>query len=187
MAHAKSLSILLLFFLFIGCGEVRERTLPAHYPSIYANIAILDKADQKEAQITDGDTIKLTFDGKLTTIRLIGIDSFESRKNDKAYRQAYEEKISIEEVIARGKAAKSYIKSLLSKRVDFYMEYDEDFLDRYGRTLAYVWFDENSMLNMKLICEGYALPLTIKPNDKYAKEFQSCYQEAKKQGLGVWH
>jgi micrococcal nuclease len=186
MAHAKYLSFLLTLFIFIGCGEVRDSSLPAHYPTIHANITILDRADQKEAEVTDGDTIKLTFDGKLTTIRLIGIDAFESRKNDKAYRQAYEEEISVEEVIARGKAAKSYIKALLSKRVDFYMEYDEDFLDRYGRTLAYVWFDETTMLNMKLICEGYALPLTIKPNNRYEREFYDCYQEAKRQGVGVW-
>ena len=66
------------------------------------------------------------------------------------------------------------------------MEYDEDFLDRYKRTLAYVWFSDKVMLNMKIICEGYALPLTISPNDKYAQEFVQCYEDAKAKGLGVW-
>ena len=186
MAHAKKLSLLLCTLIMIGCGEVTRDETASYYPRLSIHTETLDKPDAKEAQITDGDTIKLTFDGKLTTIRLIGIDTFESRKNNKAYRQAYEHGISLEEVVARGKRAKTYIKGKLSKRVKLYMEYDEDFLDRYDRTLGYVWFSDDEMLNLDIICDGYALPLTIKPNDKYAKAFQACYEEAKAKGLGVW-
>ena len=186
MAYAKISLFALLSLIMIGCGEGREERGVSHYPTIKTNTQILDIADPVAAQIVDGDTIKLEFDGKLTTIRLIGIDTFESRKNNKAYRQAYENNISIEEVIQRGKLAKTYIKEKLSKRSKNYLEYDEDFLDRYDRTLAYVWFSDDEMLNMDIICEGYAMPLTIKPNDKYAKAFTQCYEEAKAQGLGVW-
>ena len=186
MAHAKILLLYWFAAIMIGCGEGREERLPAHYPSLKANINILDKSDQDEAVIVDGDTIKLEFDNNLTSIRLIGIDAFESHKNNKAYRQAYENGITIQEVLERGKEAKNYIKAQLSKRVDFYLEYDEDFKDRYKRVLAYVWLSDKEMLNMKIICEGYALPLTIKPNDKYADKFKACYEEAKAKGLGVW-
>lgn len=186
MVHVKAFSLLLLSSIMIGCGESREDSPYIHYPEITTNISILDSSDKKEATIIDGDTIKLEFDGVLTTIRLIGIDSFETRMNDKAYRQAYQHKITIEEVVERGKRATTYIKEQLSKRVEHYLEYDEDFQDRYNRTLAYVWFSNEEMLNMKIICDGYALPLTIKPNDKYAKEFVQCYEDAKAEGLGVW-
>ena len=187
MAHVRNFLFLFILSIMIGCGEVRDSLPQSNYPNITTNIQTLDKADPKEAIIVDGDTIKLEFDGKLTTIRLIGIDSFETKKNDKAYRQAYQNgHISIEEVLERGERAKAYIKALLSKRIENYLAYDEDFLDRYGRTLAYVWFDDHTMLNMKLICDGYAFPLTIQPNDKYAKQFQNCYEEAKAAHRGIW-
>ena len=186
MVHAKKLSVLLYSLIIIGCGDVTRDSTSSHYPSLSIHTEILDNPDAKEAYITDGDTIKLTFDGKLTTIRLIGIDTFESRKNNKAYRQAYEHGITIEEVVLRGKRAKTYIQKKLSKRVKLYMEYDEELLDRYDRTLGYVWFSDYEMLNMDIICDGYAMPLTIKPNDKYAKAFKSCYEKAKKKEVGVW-
>ncbi len=170
----------------IGCGEGREDISSSYYPSIKTNIDLLDKSDEKEAHIVDGDTIDLTFDGESTRIRLIGIDTFESRSSIKAKAQAYDYNISLEEVIKRGKRATTYIHEQLSKRVKHYLEYDEDFLDRYGRTLAYVWFSDTDMLNMDIICSGYAIPLTIKPNDKYAEQFAQCYQDAKEREIGVW-
>ncbi len=186
MVHVRTLSLSLLSLIMIGCGDGGDESLPVHYPQVTTNINILDVSDREEATITDGDTIKLEFDGVLTTIRLIGIDCFESRMNDKAYRQAYQHEITIEEVVERGKQAKTYIQEKLSKRVEHYIEYDEDFKDRYERTLAYIWFSDEEMLNMKIICDGYALPLTIQPNDKYADQFTQCYEDAKAQGLGVW-
>jgi micrococcal nuclease len=187
MAHAKKHTFFLLAtVIMIGCGESTRENSQTHFPSLSIHTEVLDRPDLVEADIIDGDTIKLTFDGKLTTVRLIGIDTFESRKNNKAYRQAYEHNITVEEVVLRGKSAKTYITKRLSKRVNLYLEYDEEFLDRYDRTLGYVWFSDDDMLNLDIICEGYALPLTIKTNDKYAKAFQECYTQAQALGLGVW-
>ncbi len=185
MAHAKVTlgTLLLSSLIMIGCGE-GGASKRASGPTTH--IEVLDKADALPATITDGDTIKLTFDGELKTIRLIGIDTFESRKNNKAYRQAYEHHITIEEVVERGKKAKRYLEAKLSKRVHFYAQYDEEFLDRYDRTLAYIWLSDSDMINMDIICDGYAMPLTIQPNDTYAKEFQACYEEAKAAHIGVW-
>jgi micrococcal nuclease len=42
------------------------------------------------------------------------------------------------------------------------------------------------MLNEILICNGYALPLVVKPNTKYADRFQKCYEKAVKEGRGLW-
>ena len=178
--------MLLSSIIMIGCAESEDKSTATHYPDITTNINILDMSDREEATIIDGDTIDLTFDERPMRIRLIGIDSFETRKNQKAKAQAYDYGITLEEVNLRGEKAKEYIKEQLSKRVEHYLEYDEDFEDRYGRTLAYIWFSNQEMLNMNIICDGYALPLTIKPNDKYAQKFIQCYEDAKEQGLGVW-
>lgn len=192
MVHAKfSKIILFIALLFVGCGEHRrvyDDNFKEGYPSSPTiSLSELEKADEVVASISDGDTIKLTLDGRLTTIRLTGIDSFETRKNNKAYRQAYEHNITVEEVVFRGKLAKSYIKTVLANKKDFYLEYDETIKDRYDRILSYVWFSDKEMLNMKIICDGYALPLSIKPNTKYAEDFTRCYEYAKKHHLGVWN
>ena len=184
-----SLRIVILFIvlIFLGCGNSNRVDLTNRQTiQLNTDLSQLDKSDDDYFYVVDGDTMKFRFDGKIVTVRLIGIDTFETHKNNKAYRQAYENNISIDEVIRKGKKAKDYAKELLLKNSEYYFEYDEQFLDRYKRTLAYLWFNKDSMLNLKMVCDGYALPLTIKPDTKYAKEFQECYEQAKERGLGVW-
>ncbi len=186
--------VLTLVLTINGCGggnTLRDdnsslKAKTENTPTLTTNIEILDQADRYKAYVSDGDTIKLYFDGTKTTIRLIGIDTFESHKNNKAYRQAYENNITIDEVLRRGKMASEYLKNLLKDRDEFYLEYDEEFLDRYHRTLGYVWLDGHTQLNLKIICEGYAMPLTIPPNDRYASKYIKCYENAKRDHLGVW-
>ena len=177
--------IFVLFWL-VGCGGVEHDYIAVNKPTVHTDISQLDDSDGNYFYALDGDTIKVKFDGKLTTIRLIGIDTFETHKNNKAYRQAYENNISLQEVINRGKKAKEYIKETLSSHKDFYFEYDEGFLDRYKRTLAYIWFSEDDMLNLDIVCNGYAIPLKIQPNVKYANEINECYKDAKRSHIGVW-
>ena len=45
--------------------------------------------------------------------------------------------------------ASNYSKQHLNGK-DVYLEYDKE-KDRYGRTLAYVWLDENIMYNEELV------------------------------------
>ncbi len=181
------LSLFLIIFI-LGCGSSRvdSGSQLSQTPTLSINLSQLDKSDDDYFYVLDGDTIKVKFDDKITTIRLIGIDTFETHKNNKAYRQAYENNISIDEVIRRGKMAKEFIKDKLSNHSDFYFEYDEEFLDRYKRTLAYIWFDEHDMLNLDIVCSGYAMPLKIRPNVKYSDKIKECYYKAKESGLGVW-
>ncbi len=176
--------IFLLFF--IGCGSDLRVNKSANKPPLNINLYDLEKSDRGYFKVVDGDTLKVKFQDKITTIRLIGIDSFEMHKNNKAYRQAYENNITIQEVIRRGKMARDFLKRELQRHKDYYFEYDEELLDRYHRTLAYIWFSESDMLNMDIVCKGYALSLTIKPDTRYSKRFQECEKEAKKEKIGVW-
>ena len=58
-------------------------------------------------KILDGDTIKVKLDsGNKFSIRLIGIDCYETNKINRAYKQAYVNDISIEEVVKRGEDAR---------------------------------------------------------------------------------
>ena len=73
---------------------------------------------------------------------------------------------------------------LLSGQV--WLEYDEDREDRYGRTLAYVWLDKQTMLNELLLDEGLAVPMAVKPNLKNQERFEQRAARARQARVVVW-
>ena len=125
-------------------------------------------------KIVDGDTIKLNIDGQKTSVRLIGIDTPESVHPDKSKN------------VPEGKLASDHTKELLENMTSVYIEYGEESHDRYGRVLAYVYLDKNTMLNAKILEDGYAKVLTIKPNNKYEDYFLQLEEEARQNDAGLW-
>ena len=118
------------------------------------------------AKVVDGDTVKVFLDGQKTTIRIIGINTPESVLED--------ESLNTEE----GRIASDYVKQLLPKGTTVYIEYDLDDEDQYGRTLAYLWlendvdtsdFEDFCRYNVgALIMQNtYCESVYYKPNRKY--------------------
>jgi len=89
------------------------------------------------------------------------------------------------------------------------LEYDVTKKDKYGRELGYLYFltcpkgamckpspeyfyeiekDDGSylFLNATIIKAGYAQPMTIPPNVKYADLFKGLYVEAREEKRGLW-
>lgn len=124
-------------------------------------------------KVVDGDTIKLLIDGETTTVRLIGIDTPESVHPDKSKN------------VPEGKLASDHTKELVEDKF-VYIEYGEDPRDRYDRVLAYVYIDENTMLNAQILEDGYAEVYTLKPNNKYEEYFQNLEDEARSGNVGLW-
>lgn len=60
----------------------------------------------KIVNITDGDTIKAKIDKNEFSVRLVDIDCYETSKIHRAYRQAYDNCIKIDEVVKRGNESK---------------------------------------------------------------------------------
>jgi micrococcal nuclease len=65
------------------------------------------------------------------------------------------------------------------------LEYDVERLDRYGRTLAYVYLD-TLFVNAELVRLGYAQIMTIPPNVRYAERFRRLQAEAREKNRGLW-
>jgi micrococcal nuclease len=136
--------------------------------------------------ITDGDTIAVLLKGKYTKIRLIGIDTPESRENAMALRDSQHTGKDIESILSHGKRAAAFMRSILRKGDTVVLEFDVEKRDKYGRTLAYVYLSDGRMLNNVIISSGYASPLTIPPNVKYKDLFLKSYRTAREKGLGLW-
>ena len=127
-------------------------------------------------RVVDGDTIIVNYsnDEQETRIRFIGCNTPESVNPNGGNTE-------------EGDEASEYTKSMLSEDMILYLTYDADRTDDYGRTLAYVWIVppsdnpteeevRNYMFNAILIKNGYAEPMCITPNTKYADTFQHIYE-----------
>ncbi len=138
-------------------------------------------------RVYDGDTFKCRLKGgKEIKVRLIGIDTPESRKNRKAERDAKRSYLSLEKILEMGRRATEFTKSLLKRGTEVTLETDVQLLDRYGRVLAYVYLPDGRMLNELLLREGYAKVYTFPPNVKYVELFKEAQREARVGRKGLW-
>lgn len=140
----------------------------------------------KVLYVIDGDTIKIMYDGKKQSIRLIGIDTPESKKNSKAFKDSRRSSRDINAIVSQGKIARKYVKGLVKKGDSIKIEFDVEKRDRYRRLLGYVYLPDGRMLNDIIIGNGYASPLTIPPNVKYRGKFSKSYKYARAHRLGLW-
>lgn len=133
-------------------------------------------------QVYDGDTIKIDTGER---VRLIGIDTPEVHENPKMRRDSERTKKDLQTILALGKKAKVFAQSLLEgKKVR--LDFDVEQKDKYGRLLAYVYLMDGRFVNEEIMRNGYAYPMTIPPNVRYADDFRAWYREAVEQKRGLW-
>ena len=124
--------------------------------------------------VVDGDTIDVTIDGRRERVRLIGIDTPETKKPNTAV-QCY------------GPEATSFAASLLPDNAALHLERDIVARDDYGRMLAYVYLaDDGAFVNLAIVRQGYARPLSIPPNSAHADEFAAAARAAETADIGLW-
>lgn len=124
--------------------------------------------------VVDGDTIKISMNGKEVTLRLIGMDTPETVDPRKP-------------VQCFGKEASNKAKELLSgKKVIIEIDPSQGELDKYGRTLAYVYRDDGLFYNKYMIEQGYAHEYTYNTQYKYQVEFKLAQKTAQSGQLGLW-
>lgn len=133
-------------------------------------------------KVIDGDTIKIATG---ENVRLIGVDTPESRRNKKLYRDADRSKENADAIIAMGKESAKFTTGLVFGK-DMRLEFDVQKKDKYGRLLAYVYLEDGTFVNAEIVRQGYASPMTVPPNVKYADLFRNLYSEARENNRGLW-
>ncbi|MGG1514760.1 thermonuclease family protein [Paenibacillus oryzisoli] len=129
------------------------------------------KETVKVERVVDGDTLEVTLNGKKEKIRLIGVDTPETKKANTP-------------VMFYGKEASDFTTKRLEKQ-SVELEYDVDKKDQYDRVLAYVWIGDE-LFNRTLVQEGYARMATFPPNVKYVNDFKKDQESARKAKKGIW-
>lgn len=137
-------------------------------------------------KIIDGDTLKIKYQGKDENVRLIGIDTPESKANKKAENDSKRSGQDIRTITALGKEATNYVKSLVKPGNTVRIEFDVQQRDRYGRLLGYIYLDNGKMLNEEVTRAGYATIMTVPPNVKYSERFLKAFREARENKRGLW-
>lgn len=133
-------------------------------------------------RVIDGDTFR-TDTGE--RVRLIGIDTPELHESAKLSRDAAKSGQDVETIKRLGRKSWLFVNEMLAgQRVR--LEFDVQARDKYGRLLAYVYLEDGTFVNMKIIAEGYAYPLTIPPDVRFSKEFKKAFETARASSLGLW-
>lgn len=104
-------------------------------------------------KIIDGDTIEAKINNNPFIIRLIGIDCYETCKIHRAYHQAYDNNISIDDVIARGLESKKYLQQLYKSNRSKQSQFEFRGVDKYGRVLGILYLNDIN-INQKLLENG---------------------------------
>jgi len=125
-------------------------------------------------RVVDGDTIIVAVDGRVETVRLLGIDTPEKAGGPRPAE-------------CFGSEASAYAAELLPAGTTVYLSRDKESRDQYSRMLAYVHrADDGLFINQAMIQGGYATALFYAPNTMLKAEFTSSANRARRDWLGFW-
>lgn len=168
-----------------GCsGGSAAQDTSAASASIPANSAGLAPKGETASglpvlRVVDGDTLHVRLDGRDVTVRMIGMNTPETVKEDTP-------------VECFGPEASDYAKHTLSgQRVTLEFDSSQGREDQYGRTLAYVWLEQPdgqlSFVNLDEVGQGYARERQYGPTPyAWKSTFKSAQKQAQQSGAGLW-
>lgn len=159
---AKSIAMMLIV---AGCGQSRD--IAPSSATIGSQIATV-------FEVIDGDTLDLSINGHRERVRLIGVDTPETKHPRKP-------------VQCFGHEASAYTASLLPRGTKVRLERDVEARDFYDRLLLYLYRrSDNMFINLELVRQGYAHVLTIAPNVVYVDRFVAAAGDAQAYKRGLW-
>ena len=164
MPHLRAAGAVASLVFLAGCRSTGPPHVAAPGPS--AGDAVVE-------HIVDGDTVDLDLDGREERVRLIGIDTPETKDQDSP-------------VECYGPEATALTEILIPPGTSVRLERDVEARDDYGRLLAYVHRSDGLFVNLELARQGAATVLSIRPNTAYAGTIADAVDEARRAGRGLW-
>ncbi|PAW32596.1 nuclease [Micrococcus luteus] len=120
--------------------------------------------------ISDGDTLRVTLGEVSTRVRLLNIDTPETRHPSKP-------------VECMGPEATAALTSMISPGDTVVLRYDRRLYDRYDRLLAGVYAD-GVLVNAEMARLGYGEPAVFDGNDRFLPEVEAAWEQARANGVG---
>lgn len=117
------------------------------------------------AEVIDGDSIRCA-DGR--EVRLLSIDAPELVQRPWGWR------------------ARDALLELAPVGTTLSVEYDLERRDDFGRDLAYLYVEDGTMLNRRMVASGHAVAFVIPPNRRHAAEIRQAEEDARAASAGLW-
>ena len=125
-------------------------------------------------KVVDGDTVDIDINGNTERVRLIGVNTPETKHPTKP-------------IECFGPEASAYLTQLLPKGTHVRIERDIEARDRYGRMLLYLYrASDNLFINLDLVLRGYGTPMSIEPNIFHRNDFVHAAALAETTNVGLW-
>ncbi|MEJ2886313.1 thermonuclease family protein [Actinomycetospora aeridis] len=124
-------------------------------------------------RVVDGDTFDAISDGRTIRVRLLNVDTPETKDPSKP-------------VECLGPEATARLEQLLPAGSSVTLDRDEETVDRYDRELAAVTNADGVFVNEVLAREGLGVPMTVGGNDRFAAEIAAANQEARAGQRGLY-
>ena len=122
----------------------------------------------------DGDTLTVRISGRRHDVRLIGVDTPETKHPTKP-------------VECGGPEAAAFTASQFPRGTRIEIARDVEARDRYGRLLGYVYRTHDGLfLNQALLDNGLAVAYPFEPNTLFSVLFAERARTAQASSLGIW-
>ncbi|GAA1343299.1 thermonuclease family protein [Arthrobacter roseus] len=133
-------------------------------------------SDAKTAEVVrvvDGDTLVVLIGSEEETVRLLNVDTPETKDPNKP-------------VECMGLEATSFLKQLTPPGTKVGLDYDVEREDRYGRTLAAVFLADETFVNAEIVKNGFGVPAVFEPNRKYYDQVLAAQGDAEQSQAGLY-
>jgi endonuclease YncB( thermonuclease family) len=151
--------------------KIPTRT-PTAKPTPYVETALDKKKLFKVVSVIDGDTFDINLRGKIERVRLLAIDTPETKDPRKPV-QCFGTEAT--------KKLQSRIGNKFVKLVD---DRSQGNRDKYQRLLRYA-YDGKIFINAEMVKQGFAFSYREYPT-KFLAEFNRYERQAREKGLGLW-
>ena len=157
-----SATLLLLLVFLSGSGVNAE-------PPVFSELT-----PHPVSRVVDGDTVELLVEGLPLKVRLIGVDTPETVHPQKP-------------VEPYGKEASAFTRNLL-RGESVYLIRGQEKVDRYGRTLGYLYRAPDGLfVNAEIIRQGYGHAYTTYSfREDLMERFKDLQNRAREAGKGLW-
>lgn len=155
--------LMLICLPLAGCSAITDLSLNEIQTNQWYSVS----------DIVDGDTFKIRTGNDEATIRLLYVDTPETKKPNSP-------------VEPFGPEASAFTEQLLSESKEVRLTFDEEITDKYNRTLAIVELKDGRILNELLLEQGLAKVLIVEPNVKMENVYKQLEQQAKQAMKGLW-
>ncbi|MDP9883126.1 micrococcal nuclease [Sinomonas atrocyanea] len=128
--------------------------------------------DAKVVRVVDGDTFEAEYGGQTKTVRLLNVDTPETKHPNKVVEcQGPEATRFLEEKLPAGKTVK--------------LRFDQETTDKYNRVLAATFLGDE-LVNASIARAGLGVAISIAPNTKYYEQVKAAQDEARARKAGLF-